>query len=79
VVVQGGAGGGEGVLEQPDHGQHGGSGVDPEAGFLDHAGAPAGDRLPVDHHDLVTAAGEMARSRQAAETGPHHDRAHAPG
>jgi hypothetical protein len=45
-------------------------GVDPEAGFLDHTGAPAGHGFPVDHHDLVIAPGEMARCRQAAETGP---------
>ena len=38
----------EGLLEQADHREDGGPGVDPVAGFLDHAGAPAGDRFPLD-------------------------------
>src|SRR5262249_57387525 len=58
MVVEPGAGGGKGLLEQADHGQDSGPRIDPEATVLDDAGAPARHRFPVDHDDLVAAPGE---------------------
>jgi hypothetical protein len=77
VVVEARAGGGERGLEQSDHREDSGPGVDPEALLLDDAGASAGNGLPVDHDDLVAAADEVAGGRQPAKPGPHHDGAHA--
>jgi hypothetical protein len=76
MVLERRTGGGERLLEQARHRQHRRSRVDAEPRLLDDARAPAGSRVTFEDDDVVTAAGEMARSRETAQTGAHHDRPH---